>query len=157
MVKTTVLAAALTAALAFAAAPALGKPVVYSGVTSGGHEITFKRNGNALQALSTYVPTSCVAAGPGAPRAGAEIYEPPARLPLGREVSMSALQEPVMHYSDVTKNYRFTARKRPNGTITGRLHLNFSYQTIGYTWNITLVGYVCQGDATFKAKPIRRG
>jgi hypothetical protein len=103
------------------------------------------------------VPTSCVAAGYGTPRAGAEIYEPPARLPLGREVSGSAVQDAVMHYSDVTKNYRFSARKRPNGTITGRLHLNFSYQTIGYTWNLTLVGYVCQGDATFKAKPIRRG
>jgi hypothetical protein len=44
-----------------------------------------------------------------------------------------------------------------NGTITGRLHLNFSYQTIAYSYDIVLVGYVCQGDATFKAKPIRRG
>jgi hypothetical protein len=60
-----------------------------------------------------------------------------------------ALAKPVV--------YRFTARMRPNGTITGRLHLNFSYQTIGYTWNLTLVGYVCQGDATFKARPLARG
>jgi hypothetical protein len=157
MLKITVLAAAVAAALALTAAPALAKPVAYGGVTSGGHEITFKRTGKSVQAVSTYLPITCVAAGPGAPRAGAEVYEPPVRLPLGREVTTSALQDAVMHYSDVTKNYRFSARKRPNGTIAGRLHMNFSYQTIGYTWNLTLVGYVCQGDVTFKAKPLGRG
>jgi hypothetical protein len=107
--------------------------------------------------VSTYLPTTCVAAGPGAPRAGDEIYEPPGRLRLGRETTVTALQEAAMHYGEVTKNYRLSARKRRNGTITGRLHVNFSFQTIGYGYQISLVGYVCQGDATFKARPLRRG
>jgi hypothetical protein len=158
MLKPAALAAAVAVLLAVAASPALAKPVAYSGITTGGNQITFKRTGSSVQGLSTMVPTTCVPAGSGAaPRAGAELYEPPARLPLGREVSLSALQEPTMHYSEVTKNYRFTARKRRNGAITGRLHVNFSYQTIGYSWQIVLVGYVCQGDATFKARPLRRG
>jgi hypothetical protein len=49
--------------------------------------------------------------------------------------------------------YRITAHKRRNGTITGRLHLDFSYQTLHYGWSLMLVGYVCQGNATLKAHP----
>ena len=86
------------------AAPAMAKPVAYSGTTSGGDAITFTRTGKALKDLRASVPTTCAPAGAGAPRAGSEIFQPPGRLPLGPEVRRSALQEPTMHYADVTKN-----------------------------------------------------
>ena len=61
-----------------------------------------------------------------------------------------------MHYADVTKNYRVTVQKGRNGLLKGRLHLNFSYQTIHYGYELMLVGYVCQGDDTFRARPVKR-
>ena len=151
------LAAAAAAAAMSLAGPAAAKPVAYAGKTSGGYEITFTRSGKAIKGMSAMVPTSCVPSLAGAtPRAGAEIFAPPGRLPLGREVTRSALQDAAMHYSDVTKNYRLTARRRRNGTITGRLHVNFSYQALHYGSSFMLIGYICQGDDTFKARPIRR-
>jgi hypothetical protein len=150
-------AAAVGAAVGFAE-PAAAKPVAYSGTTSGGYEITFERSGAALKGMRTTIPTTCVPAGTTAtPRAGDEIFEPPGRLALGREVRKTAVQEPVMYYNDVTKNYRVTARMRRNGTVTGRLHLNFSYQTVHYGYSLMLVGYVCQANATFKARPASGG
>jgi hypothetical protein len=156
MFRITAIAAAVTASLALAG-QAYAKPVAYSGTTSGGNPITFERTGNGVKRVSAYVPATCVSSFPGNPtRAGAELFEPPGRLALGREVRKTALQDAALHYSQVTKNYRFDARKRARGVITGRLHVNFSYQTIGYSSSFILVGYVCQGDATFKARPVRR-
>lgn len=149
-------AVALLAVLALAA-PAMAKPVAYKGKTAGGYEITFKRSGNALVGAHTMLPTSCVPSlGGAATRAGAELFQPPARLPIGREFTTSALQDATMHYADVTKNYRVTVQKGRNGLLKGRLHLNFSYQTIHYGYELMLVGYVCQGDDTFKARPVKR-
>jgi hypothetical protein len=149
-------AAALTATLGFAESAA-AKPTAYKGTISGGYEISFKRSGGAIKRLTALIPTTCVPTLAGVtPQAGGEIYEPPGRLPLGRQVTRSALQDPAMHYSDVTKNYRFDARIRRNGTITGRLHLNFSYESLIYGSSLQLVGWVCQGDATFKARPAGR-
>jgi hypothetical protein len=152
----------MTAALAVATALALGapaaasaKPVSYAGETSGGFPITFKRVGGAVKNVQALLPTSCVPAGEGTPTAGDEIYAPPGSLALGREVRTSALQDAAMHYDDVTKNYRFTASKRRSGTIAGRLHVNFSFQTVVFGAEPRLLGWVCQGDATFNAKPAR--
>jgi hypothetical protein len=155
MIRTATLAAVLTASLALAA-PALAKPVAYSGKVSGGHEITFVKSGNSLKKLYALVTTTCVPVQQSTytARAGSEIVAPPGRVPLGREHRVTALQEPVMHYNEVTKNYRVTTRKRARGVITGRLHVNFSYQTVGSdSWGLKLVGFVCQGDATFRARP----
>jgi hypothetical protein len=152
----TTVALALAAALAVAVpTAATAKPVAYSGKTSGGFEITFKRVGGAVKDVRALLPASCVPAGEGTATAGDEIYEPPGRLALGREVRTSALQEAAMHYADVTKNYRFTAKQRRNGTIAGRLHVNFSFETVIFGAEPRLLGWVCQGDGTFKARPAR--
>ena len=154
--KAVLAVAALAASLALAA-PALAKPVKYSGKTSSGHEITFKRSGNSITGVYTMLATSCASTYPGATaHAGSEFYEPPGRLPLGRKVTRSAVQDPAMHYSEVTKNYRLKARKLRGGAIKGRLHVNFGYQTVHYASYWMLVGYVCQGDGTFKARPVKR-
>jgi hypothetical protein len=148
-------AAALATALALAG-PAAAKPVAYKGKTSGGFEITFTRVGGAVKGVQTLLPTSCVPAGEGTARAGDEIYEPPGKLALGREVRKSALQDAAMHYDDVTKNYRFNAKKHRDGKITGRLHVNFSFQTVIFGADPKLLGWVCQGDGTFSAKPVKK-
>jgi hypothetical protein len=150
----TVALAAATALALGAPAAATAKSIAYAGKTTGGFEITFKRVGGAVKKVQALLPTSCVPAGEGTPTAGDEIYEPPGRLALGREVRKTALQDAAMHYADVTKNYRFTAKKRRNGTITGRLHVNFSFQTVIFGADPRLLGWVCQGDGTFTAKPV---
>ena len=150
-----VTAAALTASLALTA-PAMAKPVAYKGKTAGGYEISFKRSGSSLVGLRTMVPTTCAPTLPAPTRTGAEFFEPPGRIAVGREVTSTVVQDPAMHYAEVTKNYRVTTKKGRNGVVAGRLHVNFSYQTIGYTHSIVLVGYVCQGDDTFKARPAKR-
>lgn len=156
MFRITVIAVAVTASLGLAG-QAVAKPVAYSGKTSGGNPITFERSGNAVKGVSAYIPTTCVPAWPGySPRSGDELFAPPGRLGLGREVRKTALQDTALHHGEVTKNYRFDARRRAGGAITGRLHVNFSFQTLGYTTTYVLVGYVCQGDATFKARPVKR-
>jgi hypothetical protein len=111
-----------------------------------------------VKLVSAYLPATCVATYPGyAPRSGSELYAPPGRMSLGREVRKTTLQETALHHADVTKNYRFDARKRAGGAIAGRLHVNFSFQTLGYSSTFILVGYICRADATFTARPVRRG
>ena len=150
----TVAALALAASLALAA-PAVAKPTAYAGKTNAGDTITFKRSGKGVRLVNTLVPTSCVSAHPGAvPQSGSESFQPPGRLALGRQIRLSALQESALHYADVTKNYRFKARKKRNGTIAGRLHVNFSYQALTYGSYWMLVPVICQGDATFRARPV---
>src|SRR5687768_7071358 len=122
-----------------------------------GNPISFERSGNTVKRVSAYIPATCVSAWPGyPPRSGDELFAPPGRLALGREVSKTALQDAALHHSEVTKNYRFAARKGARGAISGRLHVNYSFQTLGYTTSYVLIGYVCRGDATFKARPVRR-
>ena len=156
MFRITAIAVAVTASFGLAG-EAVAKPVAYSGTTSGGNPITFERSANSVKRVSGYIPATCVPSFPGNPtRAGDELFAPPGRLALGREVRKTAAgQDAALHYSEVTKNYRFSARKRARGVITGRLHVNFSYQTVGYSSTFILVGYICQGDATFKARPVR--
>jgi hypothetical protein len=158
MLRTAAVAIAVVASLA-SAASALAKPVAYKGVSSRGYEITFVKSGKTVKNVRGMIPATCVPTVGGGPaaRGGTELFDPPGRLPLGREVTVSAVTQPAMHYSKVTKNYRFSARKRAGGVITGRLHVNFSFNTVGYTYSYTLVGWVCQGDATFRARPAGRG
>jgi len=156
MFRITAIAVAVTASLGLAS-QAVAKPVAYSGKTSGGNPISFERSGNTVKRVSAYIPATCVSAWPGyPPRSGDELFAPPGRLALGREVSKTALQDAALHHSEVTKNYRFAARKGARGAISGRLHVNYSFQTLGYTTSYVLIGYVCRGDATFKARPVRR-
>jgi hypothetical protein len=69
-----------------AAAPAVAaKTVDYKGKTTGGHTITFKRQGKKVWWISTMAPTICLATNRvGAkPISGAEIFTPPATRSSG--------------------------------------------------------------------------
>src|SRR5205085_559724 len=81
---------AASAALSLlAATPALAaKTVNYKGRTTGGHTITFKRQGNKVWWISTMAPTTCLPTNrPGARIiGGAEIYTPPGYEIVGKKV-----------------------------------------------------------------------
>ncbi len=65
---------------------------------------------------------------------------------------MAALQDAAMHYDKVTKNYRVTLKRgTKKGRFTGKLHVNFSKQTLGYSSfsGTYLIPWICQGDDRF--------
>jgi hypothetical protein len=148
---------AVTALLALgAAAPANAKPTKYSGKTSAGDRISFTLSGNTLSKVRTFTPTVCVPTN-GTPLAGTDFYAPPGRLRLGTttKVQTAGPVDTAMHYYEVSKWFHFTAKRGKRGTITGTLHQNFSFETVGYSsWSgPSLLGWVCQGDAQFTARP----
>lgn len=154
--KTQALTAALAAALTIAAPAAAAKPTPYVGKTNAGDRITFVLRGGKVSNVRTFTPTSCVPTG-GTPRAGTDFYEPPGRFPLGRTTKVQTT-EPVdsaMHYAKVSKWFHFTARRAKGRTIAGKLHQNFSFEWLtSDSWSgVGLIGWVCQGDASFSARP----
>jgi hypothetical protein len=88
----------------------------------------------------------------GPPRAGAELFQPPGSFRIGRSGRTEALQDAAMHHAEVTKHYRVSLRRTRGGGFKAKLHVNFSFQTVGYnSWGPFLQGWVCQGDDTFTA------
>lgn len=145
------IAAAASAALA---GPAGAKTTTYTGKTTGGNKITLKVSGTKVTKIDTMLPSTCVAT-TGVPRAGADFYRPPGAFTLnGVKQKASELQESAMHYAEVTKNYHFTARRRNARTISGKLHMNFSFLTLSFnTWGTPgTIPWICQGDGTFTAR-----
>ena len=150
ILPTLAIAVAASAALA---GPAAAKSTTYSGKTSGGTKITFKLSGSKISKIETMVPTVCMSTGSSVPRNGGELYRPPGSFTLGAgKQKASELQEAAMHYAEVTKNYHFTGKRKANGTVTGKLHVNFSFLTLSYGYSLGTIPWICSGDATFTAK-----
>ena len=151
--------AALAAGLSlFAAAPALAaKTVNYKGKTSGGHTITFKRQGSKVWWISTMTPTICLPINRVGAKSitGAEIFTPPGYELVGRKVTFEDKQKPAMYYNDVTKHYEVTLRPGPKGKLSGDLHLTFSFIVPTYPMP-TMIIYSCLGTAKFTASPVKR-
>jgi hypothetical protein len=140
-----------------AAAPAVAaKTVDYKGKTTGGHTITFKRQGKKVWWISTMAPTICLATNRvGAkPISGAEIFTPPGYEIVGRKVTFEDLQKPALYYSKVTKHYEITLRPGANGKLTGDLHLTFSFIIPTYPMP-SMIYYGCVGNTKFTAKPVK--
>ena len=152
--KRTLIALTLTGALAVGVGPAAAvKPGFYSGKTDQGNEISFKVSGGKISRLNGLVPTSCVSP-TGGTLAGGEIFKPPGSFAIGRTRQVQALQDPAMHYSDVTKHYRVTLKKGKRGSVSAKLHVNFSFETVDFSgWDgPRLKAWVCQGDDSFTAR-----
>ena len=134
-----------------AAGPAEAKTRTYEGKTAGGYSLSLKAAGARVSRLRTIVPTTCVPTRSGTPRSGGELFEPPGVLRIGRTTKRKAQQDPAMHYSEVTKHYRVTLKRRSGDRIAGKLHVNFAFQTIGYTsfGDMYLETWICRGDDTF--------
>ena len=150
--KTLLPTLSLCAVLGLAAAgPAAAETRTYKGRTAGGYALSFKAAGDKVTKLRTIVPTTCVPTRSGTPRSGGELFEPPGVSRIGRTTKSRALQDPAMHYSEVTKNYHVTLKRKSGGRIAGKLHVNFAFQTIGYTsfGDMYLETWICRGDDTF--------
>ena len=148
--KRTITALAVTAVAAAGAGDAAAKSVTLSGTTEAGNQISFKRSGARISQIKALVPTTCVPAIPRSalPTSGSEVFTPPGSFRVGSERKVAALQDAAMHYDKVTKNYRVTLKRGTKGRFTGKLHVNFSKQTLGYSSfrGTYLIGWVCQGD-----------
>ena len=57
-------------------------------------------------------------------------------------------------YDEVTKYYTVTMKKGRRGRFTSKLHVNFSFQTVGYSafGDPFLKSWVCRGDDSFSAR-----
>lgn len=153
--KTKALTAALIAAVTIAA-PAAAKPTPYVGKTNAGDRITFVLRAGKVSNVHTFTPTSCVPTG-GTPRAGTDFYEPPGSFALGRTTKVQTTKpvDSAMHYAPVSKWFHFTARRGRGQAIAGKLHQNYAFEWLtSDSWNgVGLIGWVCQGDASFSARP----
>lgn len=154
--KTTIAVLSTISALAIAAAgagDAAAKSVSLSGTTEAGNKISFKRNGSRISQIKALVPATCVPASSrgGRTSSGSEMFTPPGSFRIGSERKVSALQDAAMHYDKVTKNYRVSLKRGTKGRFTGKLHVNFSKQTLGYSSfsGTFLIPWVCQGDDRF--------
>ncbi len=138
---------------------ALAKPVAYSGKTSGGTTIKFKRSGGTVTKIAAYLPATCVSTRTSDVRTGADPFTPPGRFALdGTEQAASAEAQPTSFGmgSTTTKNYHVTVSGKGK-KVTGKLHMNFTsiepfYNAWGYLDGNT---FICQADATFTARPRR--
>ncbi len=130
------------------------KPVAYEGKTKGGYEMSFKRDGNKISRINGLVPTTCVSPQGGSPIAGGEIFKPPGSFRLGQTRKVKALQDSALHYSKVTKYYTVTMKKGRRGGFAGKLHVNFSFQTVESSpfSGFSLKTWVCRGDDSFSAR-----
>lgn len=141
-------ALAAAAFLAVAVPAASAAPVRYAGKTDGGSKISFQVSGGKLRSVKTMVPTSCVSAQGGTPRAGLDLFEPPGGFALGRSVKRTAeKQDTAMAYYDVTKHYTVSTR-RSGKAIKGALAVNWSWVDA----SVPKI-YTCVGNASFSAKP----
>jgi hypothetical protein len=155
------LTATLAATIAIGSAgTALAKPVAYTGKTSGGTTISFKRSGATVSKVGAYLPATCVSSRTSDVRTGADPFMPPGRFALdGVEHTVSAPEQPTSFGmgSTTTKNYHLTLNTGRRGVVKGKLHMNFTaiepyYNAFGYLDGNT---FVCQADATFTARPKR--
>jgi len=150
LVATLILAAALVGA-----GPASAEAVSYNGKTSGGHKITFKLSGNKIVNPVAAVPVQCLSIqGGGSPTLGADPMYPLIKLKLGQNVEFKTKQKPSSYYNEVVVNQQFSSRKSRNGTIKGKLRMQYSYLIPKYPIG-TFVIYSCLGTTTYEARPRR--
>jgi hypothetical protein len=135
------------------AAARAAHPVVYRGRTRDGDPISFTLVGARLTHLSAYVPTVCLATD-GLPLSGTDPFDPPGAFRLGGWRAVKAKRpNAIWNTSDVTKNFKVTARHGRGGRISGKLHVDYSFLEILYTYPISSRPYVCSGDTAFQLKP----
>ena len=152
---TTALAASCILGGAAPAAIAGSHAATYSGKTRAGDPISFTLNGSKITGVKAYVPTLCLPTS-GTPLSGTDAFDPPGAFQLGRPGKASAKRHNSMGMtSDVTKNFTLSTTRGRGATISGKLHSDFSFLQVLYTYPISARPYVCTGDSTFRATPKR--
>jgi hypothetical protein len=152
----TVLAVA-TACLVVLPAGALAakpKPVKYKGKTSSGHKLTFKLKGKQVYDFESGAPVTCIPIqGTGQNFVGAEPIVLWFRINRTEEFTVET--KPAFYYNDVTMNFRVKTKKFKNGTVKGSLRWQYEFLIPKYPIG-TFTIYSCLGEATFRAKPVRK-
>jgi hypothetical protein len=144
---------ATASALAFAAPAAVARSTKYVGKTREGDPISFKLTGSKITQVKAYVPALCLAT-EGLPLSGTDPFDPPGSFRLGSSGKAVAKRpNAIWNTSDVTKNFQITTKRGRRGVISGKLHSDFSFLMILYTYPISARPYVCTGDTTFKIAP----
>jgi hypothetical protein len=152
---TSALAAACILGGASPAAMAKSHGVSYSGKTRDGDPISFTLNRSKITKLNAYVPTLCLPTS-GLPLSGTDAFDPPGSFQLGRTGKAKAKRyNNIWRTSDVTKNFAVSTKHGRGGVITGRLHSDYSFLMIVYSYPISARPYVCTGDTTFRIAPKR--
>jgi hypothetical protein len=152
---TSALAAACVLAGAAPAAMAKIHGISYSGKTRMGDPISFTLSGSKITKLKAYVPTLCLPTS-GLPLSGTDAFDPPGSFQLGRTGKAKAKRyNYIWHTSDVTKNFAVSTKRGRGGVITGKLHSDYSFLMILYSYPISARPYVCTGDTTFRIAPRR--
>jgi hypothetical protein len=152
--KSSLAVLTLALGLAASAAPAAAiAPGSYSGKSDSGYKMTFKVKGNKVSRISGMVPATCISP-TGGTRAGGELFRPPGKFAIGKTRKVKRKQQPAMHYSKVTKNYKVTLKRAKRGGIKAKLHVNFSFLTLDYSsYNGPgLKSWICRGDDSFTAR-----
>ncbi len=151
------LSAATATATASTATPARAKAKVgvYQGKTRSGDPISFRLAGSRVTHLVAYVPTLCLATS-GFPISGTDPFDPSGSFRLGRTDKVTAKRPNAMYNTaDVTKNFFVTTHRDRSGRITGKLHVDYSFLQLLFTYPMSARPYVCTGDTTFKLTPRR--
>jgi hypothetical protein len=145
--------ATLALALALAGPASAAKKVKYAGKTSSGHPITFTVRGNKIYDPKAGLRISCLPIqGSGAPLSGADYIDPLGWLQIGKTVKYHTLEQASLGWDKVTKQQRFTSRRRRHGIITGTIRMQYEFLVPSYTPG-TFTIYSCLGKVTYKAKP----
>lgn len=143
-------AAGIATVLLPGASLARSASVKYRGKTREGNAISFTVAGSRVTHLSAYVPTLCLPT-EGAPLSGADPFDPPGRFRVGTTGKATAKRHnAIWNSADVTKNFAVTTKRNRTGRISGKLHVDYSFLMILYTYPISSRPYVCTGDTTFQ-------
>jgi hypothetical protein len=127
--------------------------MTYHGKTREGDPISFTVVGSQITKLAAYVPTLCLSTS-GLPMSGTDPFNPPGSFPLGRTGKVTAQQpNAIWNTSDVTKNFEVTTKRDRAGRITGKLHVDYSFLELIWTYPMSSRPRVCTGDTTFKLAP----
>jgi hypothetical protein len=143
----------LVALLAVVALAGLGGPdahakgTKYEGMTKEGTKMSFTLNGTWIDGMSIRMPSSCVSAQGGTPRANVIFWLPPFRFRLG--TTAKATDE-----TGVTRHYTLQTKGKPGKTITGKMEVNWSELGLGAT-TAEMKIWTCLSTARFSIKPKR--
>lgn len=149
------LASVACAAIAAPAAAQAAKSTTYRGKTREGNPISFRVAGSRISHLSAYVSTLCLAT-EGMPLSGTDPFDPPGSFRIGRDQEVKAKRaNAIWNTADVTKNFHVTAKRDKKGRITGKLHVDYPFLMIVYSYPIYGRPYVCTGDTTFHLSPVK--
>ena len=123
------------------------KGLRYEGLTKEGTKMSFTLNGTWIDGLSIRMPSTCVSAQGGTPRANVIFWLPPFRFRLG--TTAKATDD-----TSVTRHYTLRTKGKPGKAITGSMEVNWSELGLAATAAEMKI-WECLSTARFTVRPKR--